>query len=95
MTPEQADKDLIERKKRAIDCFVEQGLPHWKRTQNGMRLFKGLPLSSFPAPRQRSIERAFRRINAVLARYPIKTWDDYQLIPDKDLDAMESILLRC
>ncbi|MEI6166643.1 MAG: hypothetical protein WCS52_05560 [bacterium] len=78
---------------KAIHCLDEGPINfQWKRIQNASLCFKGLPLDHLPEKLERHIDITFRRINAVLARYPIKTWDDYQNIAPDDLKKIESLI---
>lgn len=85
---------------RAMDCVMnairrldEVEHPQWKRIQNSSLCFKGLPIDHLPKTLEHRLEATFCRINAVLARYPIKTWEDYQTISLDDLKKIE-VLLR-
>ena len=77
---------------RAIDCLHEIDSPPWKRAQNALRCFKGLPLDHLPRKLDRSIDITFSGVNAILARYTISTWDDYQKISNDDLKKIETLI---
>ena len=77
---------------KALLCFQRTDIPQWKRTQAGMMCFKALRFDGLSRKLQRRIDRNFARINEVLARYPLKTWDDYQQISAADLTAIEKLI---
>ena len=77
---------------KAIHCFTQLDTPQWKRTQEAMLSFKGLPLDTLPPRLQRRIDSHFGWINSILERYPLKTWNDYQKISSADLTRIEKII---
>lgn len=79
---------------QAFGCLHEPQLPHWKRVQNALLCFKGMPADHIPPKLARRIDRVFGGVNTVLARYPIKTWDDYQMISPDDLTKIESLIIN-
>ena len=76
----------------ACVCLAGTGQPQWLRVQNALRSFKGLPLDHLPKKLDRRVDLTFRRVNAVLANYTIKTWDDYQNISPDDLKKIETLI---
>ena len=56
--------------------------------------FKGMPLDHLPPKLDRRLTRAFLGVNAILTRYPIETWDDYQKISPEDLAEIETLILN-
>lgn len=76
----------------AVACFRDVDQPQWKRVTNGMMCFKGLPLDQLPPKLGRRLDSSFLKINKVLARYDLKTWEDYQKISSVDLDRLEAII---
>jgi len=89
---DQALDDFTTRWGKALLCFQRTDIPQWKRTQAGMMCFKALRFEGLPRKLQRRIDRHFARINDVLARYPLKTWDNYQQISAADLTAIEKLI---
>ena len=67
--------------------------PLWKRVQLALACYARLPLDPIPPVWRRRIDLTFRRVNGVLAKYPIKTFDDYRLISDEDLVLLKDIIL--
>ena len=59
-----------------------------------MLCFKGLALDKLPRKLGKRLDRCFGGINNVLSKYPIKTWDDYQLISDADLQEIQRLILN-
>jgi hypothetical protein len=89
---DQAIDDFSQRWLEALGCFCKSDTPQWKRTQNAMMCFKGLPLDHMPRKLQRQIDSCFARINDVLAGYTLQTWDDYQQISAEDLTRIEKLI---
>lgn len=77
---------------RATECFNAKDLPLWKSTQNGMLCLKGMPMDKLPNKLERRLDRALRKINGILVQYPIKTWDDYQMISETNLQTMRQVI---
>ncbi len=90
----QAIDKVIEHWGKAFECLHESRHPHWKRIQNAMYCFKGMPLDHLPPKLDRRLDRAFVGINAVVSRYPIKTWDDFQMISPDDLAKIETLIIH-
>lgn len=78
---------------QAVGCLhADPSLPRWQSVRNALRSFKGLPLDHLPRQLDRRIERTFCGVNAVLAHYSIKTWDDYRQLSDADLQQLETLI---
>ncbi len=90
----QSIDKVIEHWGKAFGCLFESRHPHWMRIQNAMRCFKGMPLDHLPPKLDRRLTRAFLGVNAILTRYPIETWDDYQKISPEDLAEIETLILN-
>lgn len=54
----------------------------------------GLELSKLSAPMSRKINKEFVYLNSILTQYPIKTFEDYQLISVAHLQEMVNTLTR-
>ena len=89
---DQALAAFTERWVKATACFKATDKPHWKRTLDGMRCFKGLPLDHLPRKLQRRLDTHFDWINSILEPYALQTWDDYQKISTADLARIEKII---
>jgi len=89
---DQAIAEFTDRWMAAMRCFQEAEKPQWKRTQEAMLRFKGLPLDCLPPRLRRRIDGHFTWINSILERYSPQTWDDYQKISSADLTRIERII---
>ena len=89
---DQALAEFTGRWTKALACFSTTTKPQWKRTQEAMVCFKGLPLDHLPQKLRRRIDAHFAWINSILERYPLKTWDDYQKVSAADLTRIEKII---
>ena len=76
----------------ALRCLASTDKLQWKRTQESLGCFVDLPLDNLPRKLQRRIDTHFARINAILERYALQTWDDYQKISDADLARIEEVI---
>ena len=77
--------DFAARLTKTLQYFEVIDQPKWKSTQDGMRYFAGVLPDKLPSKVDRSIKSALVEINKVLEKYPITTWEDYQMIADEDL----------
>jgi iron uptake system EfeUOB component EfeO/EfeM len=89
---DQAVEDFGMRWADALVCFSKTDLPQWKRTQNAMLCFKGLPLNHLPRKLRRQIDACFLGINHVLADYTLQTWEDYQQVSAEDLTKIQHLI---
>jgi len=74
---------------KTLQHFEATDRPKWQSTQDGMISFAGPRHDALPRKVERSIDASLVEINRVLEKYPIKTWEDYQMITDKDLDHIQ------
>jgi hypothetical protein len=72
-----------------IQHFKATDRPKWQSTQDGMIYFAGPCSDALPRKVERSIDASLVEINRVLEKYPIKTWEDYQMITSEDLDHIQ------
>ena len=91
-TAEQALAEFTTRWLAALSCLRTTDKPQWKRTQEAMLSFKGLPLNNLPRKLQRRIDTHFGWINTILEPYTLQTWDDYQKIAAADLTRIAKII---
>ena len=89
---DQSIDDFSRRWMDALGCFCKTDLPQWKRTQNAMTCFKGLPLDHLPRKLRRQIDACFVHINHVLAGYKLQTWEDYAQVSAEDLGKIENLI---
>ena len=59
-----------------------------------MLCLKGLPLDHLPAKLDRRLDKCLGRINDILEKYPLQTWDDYQKISAADLTRIGYLLKK-
>jgi hypothetical protein len=93
--PDPEDQALAEftgRWMKALACFRTTSKPQWKRTQEAMVCFKGLPLDNLPPRLRRRLDAHFAWINSIVEPYTLRTWDDYQKVSAADLTRIEKIL---
>ena len=64
----------------------DQAMPAYEKVHNSLLAFKGMVLSSIPTKTQKSVESVMLKIQQVFNRYPIKTFEDYQLISEEELN---------
>ena len=64
----------------------DQAMPSYKKVHNSLLAFKGMVLSSIPPKTQKSVEFVMLRNQQVFNRYPITTFEDYQLISEEELN---------
>jgi hypothetical protein len=64
----------------------DQAMPSYEKVHNSLLAFKGMVLSSIPTKTQKSLESVMLRIQQVFNCYPIKTFEDYQLISEEELN---------
>lgn len=94
-SPQNVDQAITEVSKRwmkAFDCFYDATQPQWKRVQNALLCFQGLPLDHIPPRLQRRIDSTFVRINAIHAPYKLDGWAGYENISAKDLTKIENLI---
>jgi hypothetical protein len=71
---------------KAQAVINNQSMPAHEKVQKSLLAFKGIVLSSIPSKTQKSVESVMLRIQQVFNRYPIKTFEDYQLISQEELN---------
>ena len=78
-----------EAKQRALRAQMvlnDQDMPSYKKVHHSLFAFKGMVLSSIPMKTQKSVESVMIRNMQVFNRYPIKAFEDYQLISEEELN---------
>lgn len=76
-------------KQRALKAQMvlnNQAMPAHEKVHNSLLAFKDMVLSSIPSKTQKSVESTMLRNQRVFDRYPIKTFEDYQLISEEELN---------
>jgi hypothetical protein len=64
----------------------DHAMPSYEKVHNSLLALKGMGLSSIPTKTQKSVESVMLKIQQVFNRYPIKTFEDYQLISEEELN---------
>lgn len=80
------------RLRNALRAFRASDDPLWKRTQDGLGMFQGLPLTNLPPRLNQDIDRRFGAINTILARYALGPNDDYHTLSHADLVAIQNLI---
>lgn len=93
-TADHVARDFADRASRAAACLEQPDKPQWKRTTEAMLCLKGLPLDHLPAKLDRRLDKCLGRINDILEKYPLQTWDDYQKISAADLTRIGYLLKK-
>jgi hypothetical protein len=95
----QAIDDLARRMSKVFDQLAPwEDKLEWKQVTDAMLSLKGQNLSDLPPRLKRHIESTMMKINEVLSKYSIETWEDYRLLTQDDLfevrDLIEGIAFR-
>ena len=61
---------------------------------NASQLFSGLELTQLDPATRNKLNKNLIKLNSILSQYPIKTFDDYNLITRIHLDKMITILKK-
>jgi hypothetical protein len=80
------------RLRQALRAFRASDDPLWKRTQDGLAKFQGLPMTDLPPRLIQDIDRRFGAINAILARYSLGPNDDYHTLSPDDLIEIQNLI---
>lgn len=75
-------------KQRALKAQMvlnNQALPAYEKVHNSLLAFKGMVLSSLPIKMRMSVESVMVKTQQIFNRYPIETFEDYQLISEEEL----------
>lgn len=66
----------------------------WQRIHQALIVWKGFSFSGLPSKLRQEIEERFVAINAIFARYQIKSEEDYRQMSLDDLDAIATELRK-
>ena len=77
--------DLLQRAQKAKAIVDDQTILSWRRATQALQSFSGLELTGIPSDVRAELETDFVSINQILARYPLKSAEDYEHIRDADL----------
>ena len=87
-------QDFIGRVMRCELRLADESLPMWKRVSEALAVWKGLEMGPLPPKLRKHIKARIAAINDILTRYPIKSAEDYSLIPPDDLSAIATELRK-
>ena len=63
-------------------------IPLWKKAHLVGCIYQDVQLDGLKSKHRRRMFAELAKLNQILARYPIETFDDYQLIAEEDLRAI-------
>jgi hypothetical protein len=89
----EAVAEFTSRLHAAMRAFRASNDPMWRRTWDGMSCFARLPMANMPPALEEDIYRRLSSINKITARYPIQTEEDYRHISEKDLAAIQDLIV--
>lgn len=64
---------------------ADRALPLWQKAHRVGGAYAGLALDGLKSKHRHKILAGFGKVNAVLARYTLNSFDDYERIEDEDL----------
>jgi len=65
--------------------IAERSLPLWQKAHRVGGAYAGLALDGLKSKHRHKILAGFGKVNAVLARYTLNSFDDYERIEDENL----------
>ena len=65
--------------------IADRSLPLWQKAHRVGGAYAGLALDGLKSKHRHKILAGFGKVNAVLARYTLDSFDDYEQIEDEDL----------
>ena len=79
---------------KAADIAKDKAIPLWKKAHLICVPYTEIALEELQSKHRRKILSGFAKINGILARYEpdLETFDDYQIIEEKDLREIVSIV---
>jgi hypothetical protein len=88
MSHRKRSADWVRRAEDVKRINADRNLPLWEKARHVGGVYAGLDLTDLPAKHRRKILAKVASVNAILAKYPIETFDDYRMIEPQDLRAM-------
>ncbi len=85
MAVKKVYQDWIDSAEKVHAIARDKSLPLWKRGHLVGGAYAGLALEGLQSKHRRKIIAGFSKVNTILARYTLSSFDDYQLIKDEDL----------
>ena len=86
-------KDLLSRL-IAISAILEMNVPKEDKIVLSWQKLSGLDLTEISDTTNTFIIRQMQASNAIMMRYPIKTFDDYTMLSEADKDKLLRIIKR-
>ena len=77
--------DWLLRAQNVRDVCADPTLALWQKAHRVGAAYQDVQLDGLQSKHRRRIFAAISEVNAILARYPIETFDDYALIETRDL----------
>jgi len=87
--------DFATRMRSALRTFRASDDPMWKRTQEGLDWFDGLPMRHLPPRLVDDLQRRFGAINEIVAQHSVDKRKDYRRVPPQDLALIQDIIESC
>ena len=78
-------EDWNQRAQQVRDICADPSLALWQKAHLVGRAYQDVQLDGLQSKHRHRIYSALSKLNTILARYPIKTFDDYALIAKHDL----------
>ena len=73
------------RAQQVRDICADPSLALWQKAHHVGRAYQDVQLDGLQSKHRHRILSSLSKLNAILARYPIETFDDYVLIDKQDL----------
>jgi len=86
--------DIDIRIRRSTRHLSDSSIPKYKRVTKGLKVFKGLDLSSISSAVKSEIESTMLEVNNVTKSYELQTFQDYKTISDDDLSKIIQVQLK-
>jgi len=79
---------------RARKELMKSTSPKYKRVLRAQKCFQGLSIDEMTNDARNKLENIFVKLNEIMGRYDLKTFQDYKKIADPDLDKMIDLHLK-
>ncbi len=85
MADKQAYQHWRESAEQVEAIVADRSLPLWQKAHRVGGAYAGLALEGLKSKHRHKILTGFGKVNAVLARYTLNSFDDYEQLADEDL----------
>lgn len=92
MATKQAYKDWNRIARESLAIAQDKALPLWEKGHLVGEPYTELALEDLQSKHRRKILNGFAKINAILKKYPLTTFDDYKNISENDLREIISLV---